>query len=130
MPLQGRTFQAVKGIDGKVTYVGKNAPFPPNGGFLSKPETKYLYKGEILDRFGITSPKSNYLSPVGTSIESRSLPPNTNLNIYQKYQVVKPLPVQSILVAPYYGLPGMGTQYVTPLPINTLLYHGIIIRLP
>jgi hypothetical protein len=41
---------------------------------------------------------------------------------------MKPFPVQSSTIAPYYGMPGMGTQYVTPLPIQVLSEKGLLLR--
>jgi hypothetical protein len=87
-----------------------------------------LYQGEIVDRFGKTTKYSRYLSPEGTPIPSRSLSPSANLKLHDVFQVAKPFPVQSSIIAPYYGLPGMGTQYVTPLPIQLLVDKGILIR--
>ncbi|GHT84110.1 hypothetical protein FACS18947_1080 [Bacteroidia bacterium] len=105
-----------------------NVDYPPNNGAIGTPETKYLYQGEMVDRFGETTTYSRYLSPEDTPIPSRSLPPNTNLKLHDVFQVVKPFSVQSSTIAPYYGLPGMGTQYVTPLPIQLLVDKGILIR--
>lgn len=103
--------------------------YPPNNGAIGTPETKYLYKGEIVDRYGMLKTNSDYLSSYGTSIESRALPPNTNLKFYDAYKVVKPFPVQSSTVVPWFGQPGLGTQYVTPLPIQLLVDKGILLRL-
>ena len=65
----------------------------------------------------------------GTPIPSRSLPPSTNLQFRDIYQVAKPFPVQASAIAPYYGMPGMGTQYLTPLPIQNMVNKGILIRI-
>jgi RHS repeat-associated protein len=105
-----------------------NVDYPSNNGAVGSSETKYLYQGEVVDRFGETTHNSRYLSPEGTPIPSRSLPPSTNLQLREVYQVAKPFPVQSSTIAPYYGMPGMGTQYVTPLPIQLLVDKGVLIR--
>jgi hypothetical protein len=100
--------------------------YPPNEGFLGEPTTEYLRPGDIVDRYGTSGGK--YLSPTNTPVEMRYLPPNTNTNLYNQYKVVKPFPVQSGISAPAFGQPGMGTQYITPLPINSLIKRGIIIK--
>ena len=51
-----------------------------------------------------------YFSPEGTPITNRSLHPSTNTNNYNAYEVLKPLPVQSGTVAPFYGQPGGGVR--------------------
>jgi hypothetical protein len=100
--------------------------YPDNDGFLGDTETKYLMPGDIVDRYGGTTNTSRFVSPQGTPIESRSLPPSTNLDLYNTYKVIKPFPVQSGTVAPYYGQSGCGIQYTTPLPINVLIKRGIL----
>jgi len=104
--------------------------YPPNNGAIGETTTEYLMPGTVVDRVGGTTPTSRYLSPAGTPIESRSLPPNTNLNILDTYQIQKPIPVTTSTIAPYWGQSGLGKQYLTPLTIQTLLRRGIIIKIP
>jgi hypothetical protein len=87
-----------------------------------------LQPGEIVDRYGGTRDGSQFVSPEGISIEQRSLSPKTNLDLYDKYQVVKPFPVQSGIVAPWFGQPGGGIQYVIKPSINTLINQGYLIK--
>ena len=103
--------------------------YPPNKGFLGETQEIELNIGTIVDRFGGTSDNSRFLAPYGTPIEMRSLPPNINMNLYDRYQVIKPFKVQSGIIAPYFGQVGMGTQYVTSETIKTLLKKGYLIKL-
>ncbi|MDL2323360.1 TNT domain-containing protein [Bacteroidales bacterium OttesenSCG-928-A17] len=91
----------------------------------------------ILDKYEVYEAGASFLTRRsedatpnwGTPIPARSLPPNTNFNLHNAYQVAKPFPIQSSTIAPYYGMPGMGTQYVTPLPIQLLIDKGVLIRI-
>jgi hypothetical protein len=67
---------------------------------METPETKMLQQGEIVDRYGGTRDGSRFISPEGIPVGQRSLSPNTDLNLYDKYQVVKPFSVQSGVAAP------------------------------
>jgi len=116
-------------LESQFNNLPTSVDYPPNNGAIGNSETKYLYQGETVDRFGETTGYSRYLSPEGTPIPSRSLPPSTNMKLYDIYQVMKPFPVQSSIIAPYYGMPGLGTQYVTPLPIQLLVDKGILIKI-
>jgi hypothetical protein len=111
----------VNPLTGKTVY-------PANDGFLGTPETKMLQSGDVVDRYGGTYEGSKYLSPEGTPIDARSLPPNSNLNLYDKYQVVKPFSVQSGAIAPWFGQPGGGIQYYTNTPILQLMNQGYLIK--
>jgi hypothetical protein len=114
--------QGINPWTGKVIY-------PSNDGFLGTPETKNLQPGDVVDRYGGTSDYSRFLAPENTPIGQRSLPPKTNLDLYDRYQVVKPFPVQSGTVAPWFGQPGGGIQYNTQIPINTLIDRGYLMPL-
>jgi len=105
---------------------GKNF-YPKNNGFLDTPEFIDLQPGQVIDRYGDET--GRFFSPEGTPIENRSLHPSTNTNSYNSFEVVKPFPVQSGTVAPYYGQPGGGVQFYSPnLNTQQLLNSGFIIR--
>jgi len=106
----------------KTTAVAKY--WPGNGGALGKWETKYLMPGAEIDRFG--SGFGKYFSPRGTPNPMRALP-GGNTGAYNAYRVVKPFPVQSSTIAPAFGKPGLGTQFLSPVNANTLLKRGIIV---
>ncbi|MGV0829352.1 DUF4237 domain-containing protein [Empedobacter brevis] len=97
--------------------------WPRNSGALGKWETTYLMPGTQIDRYG--SGFGRYFSPIDTPIPMRALPPG-NTGAYNAYQVIKPFPVQSSTIAPAYGQIGLGTQYLSPVNVNTLLKRGII----
>ncbi|WP_445734764.1 TNT domain-containing protein [Mariniflexile sp.] len=97
--------------------------YPENDGAVSGTlETKYLYEGDMFDRIGTLTERSNYVSPIDTPKSLRFLPSN-NDGVYSAYQVLKPFPVLSSQIAPFGGI-----QYQTPLPLTTLISKGIIIR--
>lgn len=58
-------------------------------------------------------------------MELRALPPG-NSGIESLYEVVKPIPVQSSIIAPAFFQSGTGTQYMLPKSIDVLLKRGII----
>lgn len=98
--------------------------WPRNRGFLGAPITETLQPGTIIDRYGY--PKGTFASPVGTPFEMRALP-SENANMpYYKYEVVKPVDVNSGRAAPSFGQPGFGTQYEFSSPIQNLLERGIL----
>ena len=105
----------------KTTEVAKY--WPDNGGALGKSETQYLMPGTEIDRFG--SGFGKYFSPINTPMPMRALP-GGNTGAYSAYRVVKPFPVQSSTIAPAFGQPGLGTQFLSPVNANTLLKRGII----
>ena len=80
--------------------------------------------GTKIDRYGRNS--GTYTSPVGTPDEMRSLIPGTNKNLYNIYEVIKPIEVQSGLIAPAFGQIGFGTQHKLPMKVKDLESKGFI----
>jgi hypothetical protein len=111
----------------KNPWTGKDI-YPANDGFAGEINSLTLKSGDVVDRYGGTTDRSRFLSPQGTPIEARSLPSDTNLNLYDKFQVVRSFPVQSGTVAPWFGQPGGGIQYNTQIPINVLVNRGYLIK--
>jgi hypothetical protein len=99
--------------------------YPTNNGFLGPTSQEYLYTGQRIDRFG-GSDYSRFFAPQGTPAAMRSLPSGVAEEPLRTFEVVKPFPVQSGTVAPAIGQMGLGTQYVTPVPLRTLLEHGVL----
>ncbi|WP_431975516.1 TNT domain-containing protein [Micromonospora haikouensis] len=123
--------------------------YPPANGFVLGPNgvpikaKQTLLPGYRLDRFGF--PGGAFLAPLGTPFSARSLPPS-NLNTpadaplanYHVYCVVKPFPVDSGPIAPWFAQPGMGTQFqLNPaylpqaggnLSVTWLLAHGFLVE--
>jgi len=101
------------------------SPWPGNSGFIEGTvERKFLMPGETFDRYGFGGGK--FVSPAGTSIKARALRPGTESLPFNTYQVVKPFEVNAGGVQPWFGQPGLGTQYELPVSVNTLLNRGII----
>jgi len=94
--------------------------FPPNQGFLGTPERRFLFPGERIDRFGGTE-ASRFFSPAGTPIPARSLPPGVAQQPLRRFEVVKPFEVDAGTVAPAFGQSGFGTQFRTPVQLETLI---------
>lgn len=105
-----------------------NAMWPPNNGALDNTtEIVTLQPGTIVDRYGTLSSKSTFAAEVGTPIPARSLPPQTDLSIYNKYLLVNPIEnVEKSITAPWFNQPGMGVQYNFPEPIMSLIKKGYI----
>lgn len=102
---------------------------PMNGFRLRNPE-QYAVKGTqevvtlsegmIIDRYG--GPEdAYYVSPSGTSFESRSLPPSVKYVRNNAYKVVKPIEVERSIVAPAFRQPGGGIQYKSMITIDELI---------
>jgi RHS repeat-associated protein len=99
--------------------------YPANQGFLGETSREFLYAGQRIDRYGGTA-SSRFFSPAGTPAGARSLPPGTASQPLRSFEVVKPFEVESGAVAPYFGEIGYGTQYRTPVNLETLLGRGIL----
>ena len=97
--------------------------YPKFDGFATFDGQPLKYKslltaGQIVDLFG--SGRGQFLAPFGTPYAQRALPP-TNLNTfddhypynYRQYVVEKPFEVEVGPIAPWFGQPGLGTQYFT-----------------
>lgn len=80
--------------------------------------------GDRFDRYG--SEYGRYVSPVGTPIPMRALPPGTVSRPYHACEVVKPFEVQASKIAPAFGEVGGGIRYLLPLPVPVLVAKGII----
>ncbi|ATO15628.1 hypothetical protein CO540_18790 [Micromonospora sp. WMMA2032] len=130
--------------------------FPPEDGFVLDPHgapvknRQVLLPGYRVDRFG--NPTGAFLAPLGTPFSSRSLapqslntpptPPATTpaapLANYHTYCVVKPFPVDSGPIAPWFAQPGMGTQFELnqayfpqasdPVNVQWLIDHGFLVE--
>ncbi|WP_237397878.1 MULTISPECIES: TNT domain-containing protein [unclassified Gilliamella] len=101
------------------------APYwPSNNGALGKWKSKFLMPGDLIDRFG--SEYGKYLSPIGVPMNMRALPPSSNKSAYNVYRVIKPFEVKESIIAPAFNQIGLGTQYLSPVSVKTLLKKGII----
>lgn len=87
-------------------------------------ERTFLMPGQQISRFGSNSGK--FFSPAGTPLPMRALPPGANTSIHNTFKVLKPFEVQAGKIAPAFGQPGLGTQYLSPVSVDVLLKRGII----
>jgi hypothetical protein len=98
--------------------------WPGNSGFLTVPAMETLFQGTLIDRYG--SREGSFVSPVGTPFPNRSLP-DAKINApFEIYEVLRPLNVESGIIAPAYGQPGLGIQYKLPYSIDDLIYYNFL----
>ncbi|WP_084724941.1 TNT domain-containing protein [Streptacidiphilus melanogenes] len=104
--------------------------YPDNNGFVLRDgrpveHALRLRAGQLVDLFG--SGRGSFLAPVGTPYAERALPP-TNLDEYSAtgpvvnyhlYRVAKQFIVQAGPIRPWFGQPGLGTQYWTAYADST-----------
>jgi len=98
--------------------------WPGNNGFDGTPTTKTLQPGTRISRYG--SEAGRFVSPEGTSLTQRALPPGSNSRPYHVYEVVKPVQVQSGRIAPWFGESGGGTQHMFNRTIEDLIRSGVL----
>jgi hypothetical protein len=100
------TFQGVDGTgslggNNVGDVVGSNLPttyYPANSGASSDWSSTFLYKGQIIDRFGKLN--GRYFSPADTPMGMRALPYNADKSLYTKFEVLKPFEVRASTIAP------------------------------
>ncbi|MGH8521684.1 MAG: glycohydrolase toxin TNT-related protein [Gammaproteobacteria bacterium] len=97
---------------------------PTNNGFLGEARDFTLLPGAKVDRFGFDG--GRFLSPEGTPAPMRALRPGTENRPYAVFAVKKALPVKAGEIAPAYGHPGLGTQFVTDKPVSSLINEGVL----
>ena len=97
--------------------------YPPSNGFLIGPDGQPietpipLHAGQQVDRYG--SEFGAFLAPVGILYAQRAIPPQSldntttpaNCN-YRAYKVLKDFRVEGGPIAPAFGQPGKGVQYM------------------
>ena len=98
--------------------------YPPNRGFLGSSSRQTLEAGTRIDRYGREG--GTFVSPAGTPLEMRSLPPGAGARPYNVYEVVEPFPVDAGTVAPWHGQLGLGTQYELPGSVADLIGQGFL----
>jgi hypothetical protein len=101
---------------------------PPNYGAVAGTEkTIELQPGSRLGRYGGYGKSSDFVAAPGSIPDSLSLPPDTNLSLYQEFEVLKPIPgVTKSIVAPWGGSTGGGIQFRLPMTIKDLIKKGYI----
>jgi hypothetical protein len=94
--------------------------YPPANGFFGATRRVTLATGTRIDRYG-GSAYSQFFSPVGTPMQTRSLPPITATLPLRTFEVMQPITVEAGRVAPWYGQIGLGTQYRSRSTLGELL---------
>jgi Tuberculosis necrotizing toxin len=118
------TVERSEALTAKTSTAALTNFYPANNGFLGAAERTFLMPGEQISRYG--SGAGKFFSPTGTPLPMRALPPGANTGIFNTYKVLKPFEVQSGKIAPAFGQPGMGTQYLSPVSADVLIERGII----
>ncbi|KFG78037.1 hypothetical protein MANI_006757 [Metarhizium anisopliae] len=95
-----------------------------------------LAPGTLIDRFG--ADRGSFVAPYGTPYEQRSLPPMNLANNpkysdgtpynFHVYQVIKELVVREGPIAPWFGQPGKGTQYVLSTSVKQAVADGFLVE--
>jgi len=110
-------------LPAKATKTTLSGFYPANSGFLGTSQRTFLMPGQLISRYGSTT--GRYFSPLGTPLSMRALPPGFK-SIFNTYKVVKPFEVEFGTISPWFGQPGLGTQFLSPVSTSTLLRRGII----
>ena len=119
---------------GIASFIGRFSPtagrslalfFPANNGFSGSTSEVFLFAGQRIGRFG-GSGSSRFFTNVGVGEGALSLPPFTAGLQFNTFRVIKPFPVQVGRIAPAFGQFGGGTQFITPVPLETLIRRGVI----
>ena len=85
-----------------------------------------LKPGTLVDRFGFDG--GRFVAPNGTPIGGRALAPGTTDRPYSVFEVTNRLVVQHGPAEPWFGQPGMRTQYYLPSTVDDLLNTGYLRR--
>lgn len=100
--------------------------YPPNNGFADGSQyNTQANQGTELIRYG-SNPDGSYFSTPGTSPSELSLPP-TNDGILNTYKVLYPFNLTGGTAVLWFGQPGGGTQYLSPVPVWWLEQNGYIV---
>lgn len=85
-----------------------------------------LAPGDMIDRLGPDT--GRFAHPTGTPFPERSLPPSLIGAEYHRYEVLADVgpDVAEGPIAPWFGQPGGGTQFVFPRPLRWYLDNGVI----
>jgi RHS repeat-associated protein len=101
--------------------------WPDNRGVLGIPWRDVLIPGTRIDRYGREG--GTFVSPEGTPFPMRALPPESLDAPYTVYEVLKPIPVDSGYIAPWFGQPGGGIQHELPRSVADLIQDGFLGRI-
>ena len=100
------------------------ATIAPNGGRLGGfSTTETLRPGTLIDRFGPR--RGRFVSPAGTPFSQRGLPPETALESFETFEVLRALDVEGSIAAPAFG-GGLGVQFRLPASVQELIDAGFL----
>lgn len=100
--------------------------YPTNDGAIGKTWPEILAVGIKITRYGRTTGK--YTAPLGTPFVNRAMPYTETeySDTEHQYIVVKPLPVQTSVIAPAFNKVGGGIQYKSEESIQYYLDEGYL----
>lgn len=100
--------------------------YPTNDGAIGKTWPEILAVGTKITRYGRTTGK--YTAPLGTPFVNRAMPYTETeySDTEHQYIVVKPLPVQTSVIAPAFNKVGGGIQYKSEESIQYYLDEGYL----
>ena len=104
------------------------------GMYAGEPTITEFQPGRTFDRFGGRyddkgnfTDQGKFAAPIDVPFENRALPDSSLNSPYRQYEVLKPIPgVNAGPASPWFGKPGMGTQYQLPMSIDELVTQGYI----
>ncbi|WP_213610246.1 glycohydrolase toxin TNT-related protein [Pseudoalteromonas sp.] len=125
-PTSGRGSQYNRGdityLQGVLAGMRQPIAWPPNSGFQGPVQNMTLPVGTRIDRYG--SNGGFFISPIGTPFGQRSLPEFSRGTPYRIFEVLKPINVRGGAIAPAFGQPGGGVQYILPQRVGGLVQSG------
>ena len=96
-------------------------------GFNEAPSVLVLPPGTLVDRFG--GEGGRYLAPLGARFQARAVAFVCAAAPYRTYRVRAPLPVLAGRIAPWFGEPGGGIQFLVDASVLELVEMGVLERL-
>ena len=109
----------------KVYSVAKYKPWPENGGFLGNYRAAGRFnRQDVFTRIGDLD--GTYVSPEGTSFNSRGLPSSYPNKTETVWKVLEPIDYEAGIAAPWKDSPGMGIQYKLRETVENLWKAGKI----
>ena len=102
--------------------------WPPGDGSQGDTTEITLPAGTLIDRFG--GDGGSYFSPKGIPFGQRALPYVCDLRAYRVFRVEKSFTVIRGTIRPWFGEPGLGTQYLAQQNVGELLDAGNIVEVP
>lgn len=95
---------------GTIHWPGTNGDINTNGFLNGHSDPILLEPGKVIDRYGYPYGGS-FFGEEGNSIAQRAMSPLSDFDTYTTYEILKPLPMQSGEIAPWFNQPGGGIQY-------------------